>query len=184
MSRDFATVLAAAKAGEGWAFDDLFKVWNRPITAFVRQRGVIDSDDVANEVFLGAFRSIGRFRGGEGEFRSWIFRIARNKIADHHRAAGRRPETVPLQVGFMEPTQEHVEADVARLIGDERVAALLSHLTDEQREVLILRTVADLTVDQVASVIGKRRGAVKQLQRRGLRRLEAILAESAEGASQ
>ena len=48
-------------------------------------------------------------------------------------------------------------------------------LTDEQREVLTLRFVADLTIDQIATATGRRPGAVKQLQRRALRRLEAIL---------
>ena len=175
MAVDFRSVLAAAQRGEGWAFDALFVEWNRSITSFVRQRGVRESDDLVNEIFLGAFRSIGSFRGGESDFRAWFFRIARNKIVDHHRRAGRQPNTLPLETLGADPSLLHVEADVEQRLADEQLIRLLDRLTDEQREVLLLRTVGDLTIDQIAKVMGKRRGAVKQLQRRAARRLETML---------
>jgi RNA polymerase sigma factor (sigma-70 family) len=80
--QDFSLVLSAAKGGDGSAFDHLFASWNNPITAFVRSRGVAECDDLVKESFLGAFRSIGSFSGDEADFRSWLYRIARNKIAD------------------------------------------------------------------------------------------------------
>lgn len=178
MAFDFRSVLAAAQRGEGWAFDALFVEWNRSMTSFVRQRGVREVEDLVNEIFLGAFRSIGTFRGGEADFRAWFFRIARNKIIDHHRRLGRQPETVPLDLVRVDSPVLHVEADVEQRLGDEQLILLLGRLTDEQREVLLLRTVGDLTIDQIAKVMGKRRGAVKQLQRRAARRLEAMLADS------
>ncbi len=169
---DFSIRLDAAKAGEGWAFDELFQKWNQPITAFVRSRGVRDAEDLVNETFLAAFRGIGSFSGDEQSFRSWLYRIARNKIADDFRKASRRPMSVSLNEGHIDQIGGDVEADALAGLGSERVERLFSTLTDEQREVLVLRIVADLTIDQIAYVTGRRRGAVKQLQRRALRRLE------------
>ena len=67
--------------------------------------------------------------------------------------------------------------DAARRLDLERVTELLAGLSPDQRDVVLLRVVGDLSIDEVAQVIGKRSGAVKQLQRRGLaairRRLEA-----------
>ena len=182
MTSSFAQTLAAAKAGDGWAFDALFNTWNSRITGFVRGRGVNDSDDVVNEIFLGVFRSISSFKGDEAAFRAWIFRIARNKIADDYRAASRRPPQAALS--HHPPTWGgDVETDADHRMGNERLHTLLGQLTDDQREVLALRIIGDLTIDQIAEMTGKRRGSVKQLQRRGLRRLERLLADEADGDS-
>lgn len=170
----FDALLDAARAGDGWAFDELFHAWNRPVSGFVRARGVGDVDGVVNDVFLKAFGAVASFAGDESAFRAWLFRIARNRVIDEYRKQGRMPGTVELSaVGEVVGGDVGVEVD--ERLGGDRVVALLSRLTDEQREVLALRFVADLTIDQIAEVTGRRRGAVKQLQRRGLRRLEAIL---------
>lgn len=174
----FDEVIAGARNGEGWAFDALFREWNPPITGFVRARGVASVDDVVNEIFLGAFTSIGRFRGTETDFRSWLYRIARNKVADSFRRSFRQPATRSLSSTDDTVGVGDVESDAHSNLGLERVMRLLDTLTDEQREVLLLRIVGDLTIDQIAEITGRRRGAVKQLQRRGLRRLEALLGDS------
>lgn len=179
MAADFDEVIAAARSGEGWAFDALFRTWNGPITGFVRARGVADVDDVVNDVFLGAFTSIGRFQGGEADFRAWIFRIARNKVADTYRRSGRQVATAPLAAASTVAAGD-VELDAELQLGQNEVERLLASLTEDQQEVLLLRLVGDLTVAQIAEVTGRRRGAVKQLQRRGLRQLEARLADQSE----
>ncbi len=170
----FDALLQSARDGQGWAFDDLFHSWNGRLTAFVRARGVDDVDGVVNDVFLKAFGAIGSFSGDETAFRAWLFRIARNRVIDEYRKQGRTPVTTDLTAGTEAVGGDVVTDAEARLAGS-RVVALLGLLTDEQREVLALRFIADLTIDQIAEVTGRRRGAVKQLQRRGLRRLEAIL---------
>lgn len=170
----FPELLSAAQAGDGWAFDELFRGWNAPVTGFVRARGVVDVEGVVNDVFLRAFGGIGSFEGNESGFRAWLFTIARNRVIDEARRAGRSPSTTRLDEASLVAGGD-VVADAERRFGDDRVVALLGLLTDEQREVLTLRFVADLTIDQIAEATGRRRGAVKQLQRRGLRRLERTL---------
>lgn len=170
----FDALLAAARRGEGWAFDELFRSRNGRISAFVRARGVCDVDGVVNDVFLKAFGAVGNFSGDEAAFRAWLFRIARNRVIDEYRKQGRSPVTTDFPDG-MELAGGDVVVDAETRFGGDRVVALLGLLTDEQREVLALRFVGDLTIDQIAEVTGRQRGAVKQLQRRGLRRLEAVL---------
>lgn len=170
----FDEQLTAAKAGEGWAFDALFDQWNSRVTGFVRSQGVGDVDGVVNDVFLKAFRSLGSFEGDVDGFRAWMFRIARNRVIDEYRRNGRMPATTSVERAS-EVSGGDVVDDAERRLGNDRLLALLDLLTEEQREVLALRFVADLTIDQIAAVTGRRRGAVKQLQRRGLRRLEAEL---------
>ncbi|MEM7342437.1 MAG: sigma-70 family RNA polymerase sigma factor [Actinomycetota bacterium] len=166
--------MSEAKRGEGWAFTTIFDAWSRPLTAFVAARGVTDVDDVVSEIFLGVFRSIGSFEGSESDFRSWIFRIARNKVADSFRSSGRQPVTIPLS-----PQRDivggDVEGDAFARLGVDRVAELLNGLTDDQSEVLLLRIIGDLSVADVAELMDRRPGAIKQLQRRALRRLELRL---------
>lgn len=171
---EFPHLLNAAQAGEGWAFDELFATWNAPVTGFVRARGVFDINGTVNDIFLRAFSAIGSFDGDESGFRAWLFTIARNRIIDEARRNSRRPVTTPLDEASTIAGGD-VVVDAERRFSDDRLIALLALLTDEQREVLSLRFVADLTIDQIAEATGRRRGAVKQLQRRALRRIERAL---------
>ncbi len=170
----FDELLSAARAGEEWAFDELFRTWNPPVTGFVRSRGVSDVEVVVSDVFLKAFAALHSFHGTESGFRAWLFTIARNRVIDEVRKDDRRPKTAALG-DWVGPVAGDVVDDADRRFGDDRVVELLGFLTDDQREVLTLRIVADLTIDQIAEATGRRRGAVKQLQRRALRRLEAIV---------
>lgn len=174
---DFSAVLDGARRSEGWAFDALFKTWNRSLHAFAVTRGASDPEEVVNETFIGVFKAVRRFEGSESEFRAWVFRIARNKIIDSHRRQGRRPTTFPLE-GAPDIAGGDVEVEAMDLVGTDRLAVLLDVLTDAQREMILLRVVGDLTIDQIAEVMGRSSGAVKLLQNRALQRLErAVLDE-------
>jgi RNA polymerase sigma-70 factor (ECF subfamily) len=166
----FASMLTAAAVGDGQGFEGLYR-WLAPeITRFATIRGAEDPEGVTNEVFLGAFRQITHFNGDSGAFRAWIYAITRNRLIDAHRAASRRPPVADVEV----PDQTVGGADVEALdlIGLQRVVRLLGHLSDEQRDVILLRMIGDLSLRQVAAVVDKPVSAVKALQRRGLRRLQ------------
>lgn len=162
----FDNVLNAAQANAPWAFSRLFDAYARSVARYARLHGARDPDDVVNEAFLGVFSGIAHFRGGESEFRSWLFTIAHRRLIDAHRKATRRP-----QLSDEEPRASaagDVEDDALAAIGTQRVEEMVRVLPPDQRDVLLLRVVADLTVDQVAEALGKSPGAVKALQRRGL----------------
>lgn len=176
-SQPFELVLPAAQEGEGWAFDVLWHASAQPVTAFVRGRGTPEPDDLVNEIMLGVFRGIGNFSGDEGDYRAWVFRIARNQIASAYRKSSRRPQIADRDDEQAEPVGGDAESDAIARLGMGRVDDLLADLTDDQRDVMLLRIIADLTVDQVAEALGKPPGAVKQLQRRALRQLQKKISD-------
>ena len=173
----FDEVLAAARAGAAWAFEVLYRDLAPAVTGYLRMHGAADPDDLASETFLAVFRGLGGFEGDEPGLRSWVFTIAHRRLVDDWRRRGRRPqladggdEMLPDAVGG------DVEDDVLDRLGTEAVHRLCAGLPADQRSVLLLRVLADLTVEQVAAVMGRSVGSVKALQRRGLRRLREELA--------
>ena len=134
-----------------------------------------DPDAVTNEVFVAVFRGLDRFRGDESAFRGWVFAIARNKAIDAIRWRARRPES-PVAV---DPALRggDVEEEATRRLGTEWVVETLDRLTPGQRDVLLLRLVSQLTIDEIALAVGKPAGAVKALQRRALHTLQRLLTD-------
>lgn len=178
----FPDVLAAAKANAAWAFVALYESLAAGVSAYVRMQGFRDCDDIANEVFLAAFTRLGSFSGDEGNFRSWVFTIAHHRIVDARRADARAP-----QWGDIDAASETALGPPARSLEDEVISALelgrlraaLDRLTPDQRDVLELRVIADLSVEQVAHLLGKQPGAVRALQHRALAALRRLLATEA-----
>ncbi|HET9443824.1 MAG TPA: sigma-70 family RNA polymerase sigma factor [Acidimicrobiales bacterium] len=146
-----------------------------PVLGYLRSERVPDAEDVLGEVFLQVARDIGRFRGDDGALRRWVFSIAHNRAVDAHRRAARergRLSELPAEApaGAVEVPAELV---------DPTLVDALSALSAEQREVLVLRFVADLSLEAVARITGRRVGAVKALQHRGLESLRRALGGAA-----
>lgn len=163
-----------AVAGDARAFADVFRSLGAPVAGYLRGRGVPDADGLTNEVFLRVHRTLHRFDGNANEFRSWVFTIAHNASIDDGRRRRRR-----LQETSTPEPPDSADADVETLVmarlADERVRELLHLLTDDQREVILLRVVSGLTAPETASVLGKGEEAVKALQRRGIATLRRVL---------
>jgi len=166
----FDQVLGAARLGEGWAFERLFHWLGRPVAGYLRGAGVEDPDGLANEVFLKAFRGLDGFDGDADRFRSWLFTIAHHAVIDDRRRRARRPKTAALERDVPAPD----EVDV--VLGDDRVRGLLAGLAPDQRDVVLLRLVADLSIEETAAALGKKPNAVKQLQHRAVVALRKRLA--------
>jgi RNA polymerase sigma-70 factor, ECF subfamily len=164
----------AARAGGGWAYALLWQALSPGVLGYVRGRAVPDADDVTSEVFLAAFQRIGQFEGDGPAFRSWLFTIAHHKAVDAVRRGPAVREQLTEHV-HDDRTTASAEHDALSRLGDEAVRDLLDLLTDDQRDVVLLRVVGDLSLEQTAHVLGKPVGSVKQLQRRGLARLRRNL---------
>lgn len=166
-------LVQAAIDGEGWAFNELYKRYAPRVKAFAASRRVEDPEGVTNDVMLRVFQKIGSFAGDDAGFESWVFTIARNRIIDVHRASTRRVEIVDRDWNDhdeeLDVSAEEVALDA---IGLDETLLLLDLLTAEQREVIALRMIADLSLDQVATIVERPITAVKALQRRGLARLQ------------
>ena len=168
IGEDFGGVLSAAQSGAGWAFEVLYGTFAPAVAGYLRAQGA-EADDLASEVFLRVFRDLGSFSGTEGQFRSWVFTIAHARLIDERARLRRR---VPLARNGLDGASEtaggNVEDDVLGRLAEARVRELCAGLAPDQRDVLLLRLVADLTVEQVAATLEKTVGATKALQRRGL----------------
>jgi RNA polymerase sigma-70 factor, ECF subfamily len=179
--RAFQGALAAARLGEEWAVALLWRDLHPRILRYLRVAvGDSDAEDVASDLWLEVARGLGRFEGDESAFRAWVFTIARRRVIDAGRKVRRRrtDPTSPRQFD-REPSgvPDELEARLALDAALRRVA----RLPRDQAEVVALRVLAGLSAEQVAEIVGKRAGAVRVLQHRGLRRLANELA--AEGVT-
>jgi RNA polymerase sigma-70 factor (ECF subfamily) len=177
----FQEVLAGARVGDVAAWRVLLDDLGGPLLGFARGRGVEDPEDVLGETLLHVARGLEGFAGDEDGFRAWVFTIAHRRVVDAQRRRQRRPST-PLPVEELVPLAEALDAGedmlaavVERLDASRQLDALLAHLTDEQREVLVLRYVVDLDATTVGTLTGRSTNAVAALTRRALLRLEEVI---------
>lgn len=162
------SVIAALGARAEWAWRRLFEATSAQLTAYARSRaGAGSVDDVVAETYARAFRSFDRFEGDEAGLRAWLYAIARNVAIDLGRAH-RSHETFPAEMASAADPAPGAEHD---LLDRAAVDALLASLSERQREVIVLRVVDDLSIDQVAYVMGITPGSVKVHQRRAERHL-------------
>ena len=167
----FETVLAAAQSGAKWATTTLWREYAPGVVGFARGRGSRDPEDLASDVFLTVFEQLPTFSGSEVQFRTYLFSIAYRRLVDELRQRGRRGETVPFTPEHDTRSEPSAEDAATERLADSSVLSVLDSLPVDQRNVMVLRIVADLTVEQIAEVLGKRPGAVKALQRRALEAL-------------
>jgi RNA polymerase sigma-70 factor (ECF subfamily) len=174
---EFVSILDAARAGAEWAWSRLYRDLAGPVGGYVRARGAAEPDDLVGEVFVQVARNLGRFEGDYSDFRSWVFMVAHHRVIDERRRRSRRLED-PVEEPAAPVPGGDVESEAISSIGTNRVMELLERLTGDQRNVVALRVVADLSLEQTAHVLGKRVGAVKALQKRAFDRLRKILPEA------
>ena len=172
----FDAVLAAAQRGDSRAVGELYSTLSPVVVGYLRLQGSHEPEDLTSEVFVGVLRNLASFRGDEAGFRSWLFTIAHRRLLDERRRLVRRPPPEPLDVAAAVLAPDDVEADAGRSVADARVREVCAELAPDQRDVLLLRLLGGLTLEECATTLGKTLGAVKALQRRGfasiVRRLE------------
>lgn len=152
-------------------FAAAYRSFAGPVQGYLTARGVDDPEAVTQDVFLAFYPRIEGLTGGLQGAKSLIFSIAHARMVDHYRRLERRPQLTaydPQQDGRTSPSAEHHAVELSS-----GAAAMLEGLPDEHQEVLALRVVADLSIEQVAGIMGRSTGAIKQLQRRALQNLKA-----------
>lgn len=178
----FDEVLADAQSGDDPAVAALWRDLQPSLLRYARAGGPDSAEDITSEVWLEVARGLHAFRGGESDFRAWVFTIARHRLIDQRRKASRRRETaaawLPDRAGGRD-----CEADALASIATADALAVLGDLPPAQAEVVLLRVVADLDVADVARIVGKRPGTVRVLQHRGLRTLAGRLGARRAGAA-
>ncbi len=180
MSRTDGELMAAVRAGETSAFSELYERHGRALLSFLaRLTGDRPlAEDLLQETFIRVWRARDTYQG-EGQFRAWLFTIARRLVIDWRRTRriDRVDEPAALET-TLAPASPQAGAEARELVG--RLERALRQLPEGQREVLLLSRQSGLSAEQVAQVTGSTPGAVRVSLHRALRRLSELL-DAAEG---
>lgn len=170
--------VAAAVAGDREALALVYSTLSPRVLGYLRAHGAEDAEGLTNEVFLHVLRRLGGLVGlvgGAAGLRTFVFSVAHARLVDDVRRRARRPAETSYEPELDRrhaPSAEHAAMTAPR---GGHLEHVLGQLNPDQRSVITLRVLGDLSVDQTAEVLGKTNGAVKQLQRRGLLTLRSLM---------
>ncbi len=132
-----------------------------------------EAEDLGGDVFMKALRSLGSFRGHREQMRAWLFKIAHNLVVDHLRKASTR-RTVPID-DVVIPDKVDVQQAVETKLELERLTQALTKLTPAQRDVIGLRFFAEVSSAEAGEILGKKAGAVREMQRAAVQELRRLM---------
>jgi len=175
-----------AAAGSRQAFDDLVRRHQASIVSLARAltHGSADAEDIAQEVFVRAWRSLKGFRG-DSAFRTWLHRVAVNVIHSHHGRVARirrvilpspapSPDEAVPENDPIERAADPVDVEQEMVMRD-AIDKALGSLPEELRVAVTLRDVQGLDYREIASVLGVPIGTVESRIFRGRQRLQPLL---------
>ena len=168
-------VVAAAVAGDADALGTVYTVLAPQVLGYLRAHGAEDPEGLTNEVFLHVMRRLGGLVGGTTGLRTFVFSVAHARLVDDVRRRARHPVEHAYDAELDDRRVPSAESAALADVAGEHLRGLLGRLNDDQRAVITLRVLGDLTIDQTADILGKSAGAVKQLQRRGLLTLRSLV---------
>jgi RNA polymerase sigma-70 factor, ECF subfamily len=168
---DVGDALARAQSGDDAGFLELWRQLQPRLLRYLRVLNCSDADDVAGETWLQVVRDLPTFRGGDEDFRRWLFTVGRHRAIDDARARLRRP-TVPMPDTIAGVADDDVVEDqVLHALSVKQAVTLLGALPADQADAVALRVLAGLDTGAVAGILGKSPGAVRIALHRGLRSL-------------
>jgi RNA polymerase sigma-70 factor (ECF subfamily) len=172
--QDEESLVRRAQQNDQEAFAQLYEEYFDRIYRYITLKigDAVEAEDLTQQVFLNSLRSISSFRWKGRPFSAWLYRIAHNQVVDHLRKKKR--SDLPLEETLAEGSEDP-QRDAERRLDIERVLAAAQRLTDAQREVISLRFTSELSIAQVAEIMGKSQGAVKALQHSGIVALRRAL---------
>jgi RNA polymerase sigma factor (sigma-70 family) len=152
-------LVVRAKRGDNKAFEEIVREFEKSVFYYVRRLVETDEDawDILQETWIKAFRGIGSLRETK-RFLIWLYSIAHCTAMSHHRAAYRKQAVLDEAFG----AEAAIEVESTPNPEDaERVHVALDRLDPDFREVLILRFLEDLSVEEAAEIMGVPTGTVK-----------------------
>ena len=155
------------------AFGEIYELYVDGIYRYVFYRlfDKKDAEDVTEEVFIKAMNGIAGYQTDRGSFTGWLYGIARNTVIDYFRLV--RRETAVVEAAAARRTERAGEETDVFVV--EMIRQALGDLTEEQREVIVLRFYVGLKISKIAEHMDKPESAIKALQRRASLKLAKSL---------
>jgi len=161
--------VARSQQGDANAFGQLYDRYQPEIVRYLvyRTGDPEAAEDLAQQVFLKAWQAIPRYEDRGVPFKAWLYRMAHNQMVDHFRT--RRP-TSDLE-GVEVAEEAEAEARVLAAETQERLQAALGRLSEDHREVLVLRFLMEKSAREAGEIMGRREVTLRGLQMRALQAL-------------
>ena len=173
-------LVKSAQAGDSHAFGTLYDQYSAQIYRFiiVKVSTRQEAEDLTHEVFLSAWQKLPGFKIQKFPFSSWLYRIARNRVIDYYRTQ-KNHFSVDELVGSLEEEFLRVRAiqgeDLNLKLEMEQVLSAIEELTEDQREVIEMRFIQDLSPKEIAEITKKKEGTIRILQHRATKKLQKVL---------
>jgi RNA polymerase sigma-70 factor (ECF subfamily) len=180
-------LMLAYKDGDAAAFEVLYGRWRRPLFRYVahqcRQDGA--SDELFQDIWLRVVNARLQYEPA-AKFASWLFRIAHNRLVDHWRSTNRMPvadiplpddEDFDFTAALPAPDDDRPDRRAERKALAEQIVAAVQSLPDVQRETFLLSEEGDMTLEEIASLMGVGRETVKSRLRYALGKLRQELSK-------
>ncbi len=144
--------------------------------AYVHIGSKPDAEDIAGDTFLKALKSLPSYREQGLPMSAWLFRIAHNLVVDHLRDKSRHRD-IDIE-GMDLPSGQNLSESVETRLEMERVKLAMKYLSPSERQVVSLRFISGLSSKEVAEVMKKSDGAVRQMQCAAIGKLKQVLVDN------
>ena len=177
MTIELEVTIESAEQGTDQGIVTLFRSFNPQLLRFLKNQAPNQYEDIASETWLAIAKGIANFNGNPHDFRSWMFSIARRKLVDHYRTAGKSKiafenlRTRFSQEQSLNEADSSSEAAISNLSAESAIEELVNQLPPHHAEVLLLRILGELSVEEVAKIVEKSPEAVRVIQYRALNSL-------------
>lgn len=165
-----------ALGGDTAAMGEVYRLLAPRVAAYCRFRGAADPEAATQEVFLRLLGRAGDITGGWGGLRAFAYSVAHGRCVDEHRRRGRQPGLDSYDPAGDPRAETSAEDQVLEIETAEELVGVIGLLPDDQRAVITLRVVADLSVRETAQVTGLSEAMVKKVQAKALSNLRRFLA--------
>jgi len=170
-------LIEIAKGGEADAFGELYRRYAKIVFRFIyaNLNDRFDAEDLTEEVFLRAWRSLSNYRQKGVPFLAYLFKIARNVLIDFYRRAGRSGGHMSIEDKQITDFNPDPGETAILNIEHQEIRNTLTELREDYRTVLVLRFLSGLSPEETGAVMGRTPGAVRILQHRALSALRSRL---------
>ena len=160
-------------------FDELCRANLARVFNYVRYRvlNTAVAEDVTADIFTSAFENLNSYRSERGTVSTWLFTIARRRVADYFRRSRRSVDSVPLEMALSESVHICFEKIGTQAVDAARIVQTMKHLGDHEREVIALRVGASLSSREIGDQLGLKPGNVDVILHRSLTKLRTLLIE-------